>query len=547
MRRAQRHDRKLTNLLEQYESRLDQIPKSEKANDAVIAQYMVEVHKKFAIPAACLIFVLIGAPLGIMARRGGLAVGASYSVFFFIMYWVFLITGENLADRMIIPPAVAMWAGNAFLIICGAVLIVLMTRETTINFGFIKVSFGKLSPLFKQLSKIWVFRLPGMLLRFPRKFLIMATGTLPGYLIGIFFGYAVGLLGALIVIFVTIDYVSNIRKFDNAAFNQVILYYWYYLPYIVQTVLPIVLFLSSMFSVGKLAKSSELTAMKASGVNVRQLTMPLMLLGLLLAGVVFYGGEQVLPRANEQRALLNASFGGRSTVPQESIDAKPAGQTQNAAVVREYRRNFFYFAAPNVMYSFNEFCTNPQFFRGVRRYSFTPSGLRERIDAAESEFDSAGWRFVNGQARTFTAENMTDESFETMPDSVLAAVPSDLVKRVKLKEAMSYWELSNHIEAAKHRGEKVEKYMAELQFKIALPFMNFIVILFGLSLACRAGRRGGAALFGVGLLLSFFYWMLSRFALVFAQNGYLPTLAGAWVGNVIFFIVGLILYRKAAH
>jgi len=537
-----RRERGPANRLNQYENRLEQIAKSQKANDAVVAQYMVEVHKKFAIPAACLIFVLIGAPLGIMARRGGLAVGASYSVFFFIIYWVFLITGENMADRMVIPPAVGMWAGNVFLAICGVILIVLMTRETTIGFGFLKTFFGKLSPAFKRLSSVKAFSLPGALLRLPRWLLNKTVGILPGYLIWMFFSYAIGLLAALIVIFVTIDYVSNLRKFDSATFEQIILYYWYFLPFIVQTVLPIVLFLSSMFSVGKLAKLSELTAMKAAGVNVRQLTMPLMLLGLLLSVGVFYGGEMVLPRANEQRALLNASFG------KPKQDGADAAQNQGGAtVVREYRRNFFYFAAPNVMYYFNEFCTSPQYFNGVRRYTFTRNGLLERVDAAEAEYDSAGWRFVNGTRRSFAADDMTAKRFASQPDDILTAVPSELVKRVKTKESMSYWELASYIEAAKHRGEKAQKYMAELQFKIALPFMNFIVILFGISLASRTGRRGGTTLFGIGLLLSFLYWILSRFALVFAQNGYLPTLVGAWIGNVIFFIVGLVLYRKAAH
>jgi len=537
-------DRRPEERLNSYETRLDQIAKNQKANDAIAAQYMVEVHKKFAIPAACLIFVLIGAPLGIMARRGGLAAGASYSVFFFIVYWVFLITGENMADKMIISPAAGMWAGNVFLIVCGAVLIALMARETTISLGFLKVYLGKLSPLFKRASNVRVFRLPGMLLRFPKKLLNTAVGTLPGYLIWIFLGYAAGLLATIVVVFVTIDYVSYLKRFEYASVKDVALFYWYTLPFIVQTMLPIVIFLSSMFSVGRLAKSSELTAMKAAGVNIRQLTMPLLIIGLLLTAGVFYGGEMILPGANERRALLSASFGGKQTNPQE---AKEAGQTQGAAVVREYRRNFFYFAAPNVMYYWSEFCTSPQFFRGVRRYTFTPSGLRERVDAAEAEYDSTGWRFVNGRTRVFSAENLTAESFGSMPDDILTAVPSDLVKRVKSKEAMSYWELSSYIEAAKHRGEKTQKYMAELQFKIALPFMNFIVILLGASLAARAGRRGGTALLGVGLLLSFLYWILSRFALVFAQNGYLPTLAGAWIGNVIFLIVGLALYRKAAR
>jgi lipopolysaccharide export system permease protein len=265
--------------------------------------------------------------------------------------------------------------------------------------------------------------------------------------------------------------------------------------------------------------------------------MPLLFLGLLLSAGVFYGGEMVIPHANEQRILLQSNF-GKQTDEESQTGPK---------TIREYRRNFFYFAAPDIMYVFNEFCTEPQFFRGIRRYTFTNNGLTERVIAAEADFDDAGWRFVNGRAYTFSEEGMQSEKFSTFPDNVLTAVPLEIVKRVRSKEAMSYWELASYIEAAKRRGEKVHRFTAELQFKIALPFMNFIVILFGLSLSARAGRRGGAALFGVGLLLSFLFWILSRFALVFAQNGYIPVLAGAWVGNVIFFFIGLVLYRKAAH
>jgi lipopolysaccharide export system permease protein len=73
---------------------------------------LVEIHKKYAIPAACLVFVLIGAPLGAMARRGGLAAGAGLSLGFFLLYWACLIGGEDLADRQIVSPFVAMWSAN---------------------------------------------------------------------------------------------------------------------------------------------------------------------------------------------------------------------------------------------------------------------------------------------------------------------------------------------------------------------------------------------------------------------------------------------------
>jgi lipopolysaccharide export system permease protein len=183
----------------------------------------------------------------------------------------------------------------------------------------------------------------------------------------------------------------------------------------------------------------------------------------------------------------------------------------------------------------------------VRRYKFTQSGITERIDAAEAEFDGTQWTFINGQVRTFSDGAMNSENFSSRTDEILNQVPMEIVKRIKFKWEMSYWELANHIEAGKRRGENVRKLTAELDFKIAQPFMNFIVILFGLSLAARTGRRGGATLFGVGLLLSFLFWILSRFMLVFAQNGYVPALVGAWLGNVIFFVLGLILYRKAAY
>jgi lipopolysaccharide export system permease protein len=87
-----------------------------------IAMHAVEIHKKISTAVACVVFALIGAPLGIIARRGGIGPGTVYSLGFFTVYWVCLIGGENLADRLIIPPALAMWACNALIGITGLFL-----------------------------------------------------------------------------------------------------------------------------------------------------------------------------------------------------------------------------------------------------------------------------------------------------------------------------------------------------------------------------------------------------------------------------------------
>ncbi len=79
-----------------------------------IGKLKVELHKKFSVPAACIIFALLGCFLGQWVRKSGIGVSAGYSIFFFLVYWVFLIGGEDLADRGRLSPAVAMWAPNVF-------------------------------------------------------------------------------------------------------------------------------------------------------------------------------------------------------------------------------------------------------------------------------------------------------------------------------------------------------------------------------------------------------------------------------------------------
>jgi lipopolysaccharide export system permease protein len=104
-----------------------------------IDQYWVEIHKKFSIPAACIVFVLVGVPLGIMSRRGGFGTAATLSLGFFVLYWACLIGGEKLADRDILSPLVGMWSANVIIGCIGVYLTVRSARETlVINWEFFR-------------------------------------------------------------------------------------------------------------------------------------------------------------------------------------------------------------------------------------------------------------------------------------------------------------------------------------------------------------------------------------------------------------------------
>ena len=118
------------------------------------AQYMVEIHKKFSTAFACFIFVLIGAPLGIMARKGGIGTGILYSLAFFVIYWICLIGGENLADRLIVSPELAMWISNIIIGVVGILLTRAMVRD---RFS----GDSKVKRFFRSLGRFVVFRAIG--------------------------------------------------------------------------------------------------------------------------------------------------------------------------------------------------------------------------------------------------------------------------------------------------------------------------------------------------------------------------------------------------
>lgn len=105
------------------------------SNKKTINMYWVEIHKKYSIPVACIIFVLIGAPLGTMTRKGGFGMAAGVSLIFFLIYWAFLIGGEKFADRGLLSPFWGMWSANIFLGILGIYFLMKSAKErVTIDF-----------------------------------------------------------------------------------------------------------------------------------------------------------------------------------------------------------------------------------------------------------------------------------------------------------------------------------------------------------------------------------------------------------------------------
>ncbi|TET23572.1 MAG: YjgP/YjgQ family permease [Candidatus Cloacimonadota bacterium] len=87
-----------------------------------ISRYAVEIQKKYSIPFASVVFLFLGVPLGIKTRKGGVAVATAVSIMFFVIYYIFLVGGEELADRGFMSPFWAMWLPNMLFFVVGMIL-----------------------------------------------------------------------------------------------------------------------------------------------------------------------------------------------------------------------------------------------------------------------------------------------------------------------------------------------------------------------------------------------------------------------------------------
>ncbi len=125
-RRALDRARRVTAVLQREEGAI-------RNQERLIDQYLIEVYKKYSIPAASVVFVLIGCPLGVRARRGGLGTGMGVSLGLFVIYWAFLIGGEDLADREIVSPFMAMWSADFLIGFVGLVLLWSVTNEIRLS------------------------------------------------------------------------------------------------------------------------------------------------------------------------------------------------------------------------------------------------------------------------------------------------------------------------------------------------------------------------------------------------------------------------------
>jgi len=349
------------------------------------------------------------------------------------------------------------------------------------------------------------------------------------YIIGQFL-YILGLsLVAFVGIFIFGDTFEQLDKFvdKKASVSLVVQYYLYYMPFILVLTLPVAMLLSSLFSMGQLAKNNELIAMRACGISLYRTLLPLFVLGLFISFLTQLWGEYVVPAANEKKIEVM------------NYEIKKKARQQ-----RVLKRDIYVQEEDGTIWYVKLYDSKLKRATSVSICRYNGPALSRRIDAATAWWKDGSWRLRSGFVRTFRGTEETAEQFDSLEVTQTQVTPQDIIRKKKSPDEMNYFELKAFIEKARRSGQEVKKWLVDLHLKIAFPLANFIIVLFGAPLMANRKRGGNAWGFGVSLFICFFYYGIIRTGQSLGYNGTLPPLLAAWIGNAIFGLAGIFILVK---
>ncbi|MFN3967212.1 MAG: LptF/LptG family permease, partial [Endomicrobiia bacterium] len=173
--------------------------------------------------------------------------------------------------------------------------------------------------------------------------------------------------------------------------------------------------------------------------------------------------------------------------------------------------------------------------------------LTEQIKAEKMVFSEGQWKLYNAIKRKFDStgkELLSEKKYKTLQLN-LSRKPEDFIPTVKETDMMTITELKKEIEKLKRNGEPLEKELVAYHMRFSYPFSSIIVLFIGIPFALGlSGKYVKIRGIGYVLVISFLYWSLFSIGRVLAETGILSAFLGAWFGNIIFLVIGVILFRN---
>ncbi|MDR1737514.1 MAG: LptF/LptG family permease [Candidatus Symbiothrix sp.] len=332
----------------------------------------------------------------------------------------------------------------------------------------------------------------------------------------------------IIAITVVFDLTEKWDKFDrkDAPIEVIVSYYLNFIPYFVNMLSPLFVFISVIFFTSRLADRSEIIAMLSSGMSFKRLLLPYMLSAAFIAVMTFGLNSFVIPPANVKRiALYNTYIRDKSVT---------------------YSNNIQLEVEPGVIAYFDNFDSMTKRGRRFSLERFEGKELKSRMTAQTIEWDTAyHWTVKNYMIRNFIGMKEEITTGDAI-DTTLTIIPSDFMISIQDCEQMSTPALQTYVQRQKQRGiGNIQLFEIEYHKRFAMPLAAFILTLIGVSISAKKVKGGMGMKIGLGLLISFSYILFMQVSSSFAISGSVSSWFAVWIPNFVYIFIAAYLYTKA--
>ena len=502
------------------------------AQGQLVGAYYVEFHKRFALPLAALVFVLVGFPLALRGhpRGGGRGVALAASLGIVVSYYILFTSLEGMALRGRIPAWLGIWLPNGLFLAAGLVLLRVTTaglptgwthqlwrlrdalRARVPTLPFLRREMGTAADSGRR-WRASTFLIDRYLLREYAKFIGIGLGV-----------------GA--VLFLVVDLLQTLDRFlrIKPPLLYIFQHFVYRLPGALYDGLPIVVLIATVFLFLSLTRAHELDALKAAGVSLYRVSAPVLLFAVVLSLGAAIFQETALPGINARaeevdrvkiRGNLPRHLQKRNQLWYRSTDTRfwrmelldPVERSISGLLILEVDADF---------------------------------QLVSRLDAQTAKWTPEGWELSQGFVRTVVAGNRMESRPFTKLVMRMSEHIDDFTNVQKPPEIMSFRELRAYVQRLEETGHRVGKYVVELNSKLSFPFVHLIMALVAIPFALASPRSGGRAVgIGVAIMISLGYWVVHYMALAFAKADLLPPFLAAWTANIVFAGLGTALFLRA--
>jgi len=309
----------------------------------------------------------------------------------------------------------------------------------------------------------------------------------------------------------------------KVAWLYVVQLLFYRLPAYLVLTFPMSLLASSELAIGRLSTDGEITAMRAAGISLRRVVIPFVVAALVISILSFLINDYIVPEANRAH---------RNIMRENVLKIGPS----------YIRRNVFFRDAENRYFYVNRFDEKNMVMQDIMVYEFTREKSPRTITAKKGKWVADTWKLENGTIYNYDEEGgiAYEMTFATM-DIIVKEDLEKFFKNQRAPQEMNSKELKQQISILQQAGADTKNFEVILHMKYSVPFSGLIFVLLGVPLGLQIKKGSKATGIIISIVLIFIYYIFVSTTRSLGNGGMLDPALAAWLPNIIFAILGIII------